>query len=300
MNACGTPWPSLDTWINHIAITPDSAILIAACLDRTIRLWHLETSQPLCPPLKGHTNSVRCLAITPNATRLLSGADEGAIRVWNMNQPENALAVWTMAHRGAVRCLAISPDGRLAASAGDDGVVRLWSLVYDSEVGCPIKGHQNPISSLSFNAEGNLLISGDEGGCLTVWTFENNIPKVRLQLRIPNAIGISGITPLPGINEIVTSCTDSTVRKWDLNKGIQIGSPWKEHTDAVRCLALLKDKVVSGSSDTSIRVWEASDGKPVGDAWTGPTMPIETIAAAPNGKIVVSAGPGEMWTWLLA
>ncbi|MFZ5807386.1 MAG: WD40 repeat domain-containing protein [Verrucomicrobiota bacterium] len=300
MNASGFPWPPLDTWINHLAVTPDSNILIGACIDRTIRLWHAQTNQPLFPPLKGHTNSVRCLIIANDGMRFFSGSDEGAIRVWNLNSPETSTEVWNNAHRGAVRTMALSPNGQLAASAGDDGTVRLWNIVHRVPVGESLKYHKFPIASLAFSSTGNYLASGDEGGCLSIWLVSNEGLKIKSQIKHPHAVPIYSLIATPGTDDVFAGCGDCTVRRWNLAASTQVGAPWKGHADAIRCVTLINNKLVTGSNDSTIRVWDTGTGAQIGEAWVGPSTPVETIATDPKGKFIASAGANELWSWFVS
>ncbi|KIK10575.1 hypothetical protein PISMIDRAFT_124228, partial [Pisolithus microcarpus 441] len=49
---------------------------------------------------------------------------------------------------------------------------------------------------------------------------------------------------------------DKTVRVWDVEGGVQIGSPLKGHTSWVRSVGFSPDgkRIVSGSRDNTVRV----------------------------------------------
>ncbi|KIM56120.1 hypothetical protein SCLCIDRAFT_89586, partial [Scleroderma citrinum Foug A] len=63
----------------------------------------------------------------------------------------------------------------------------------------------------------------------------------------------------PDGTRIVSGSHDNTVRVWDTDSGVEIGSPLEGHTLGVTSVAFSCDgtKIVSGSWDNSARVWNA-------------------------------------------
>jgi WD40 repeat protein len=298
IKSTGKSWASLQTWVNHIGIAPDSSIVAAACIDRVIHLWDLDSGQPLPEQLKGHTNSVRCVAMTKEGNLLLSGADEGTVKIWDL---KTFTCLDTLpGHKGAVRCLTISPDGLYALSGGDDGTVRLWSLADRKSSELPNVKHSRPVYCVAFSGNGQYALSGDEIGCLGIWTYEGGVLKPTTQLKGPVG-AITGIAAIPDSDEIVTSCGDMTVRHWNIVQKKEVTSPWKQHTDSVQCIGLLHDgkHALSGSSDGTLRVWDVTTGQQVGSQWSGPEMSVETLAVAPDKQVVISGGASEIWQWKL-
>ncbi|KAL4062785.1 hypothetical protein V8B97DRAFT_2091404 [Scleroderma yunnanense] len=94
----------------------------------------------------------------------------------------------------------------------------------------------------------------------------------------------------PDGTRIVSGSDDKTVRVWDTDRGVQIGSPLQGHTDQVRSVAFSPDgtRIVSGSDDKTVRVWDADRGVQIGSPLQGHTHWVTSVAFSPDGTRVVS------------
>lgn len=296
INPHAIQWPKAETWVHHLVISPDSKTLIGAGMDRRIHLWDIDTRKAL-KSLEGHSNSIRCLAMTSDGKILLSGADEGDIRMWELGENAKCLNVWKNAHKGAVRTIALSRDNKYCISGGDDGVVQMWVVETGQPIGSPGRRHTSPVSCVSFTDSGNYAGSGDEGGVLAVWKTENQDLEFVDFVLGPEALTCA--TAIPNEEGMLTSCRDTTILHWALNKKGSVGEPWRGHTDSVQCVGIFAnaEEAVTGSADNTLRLWDIATGTAMGNPWKAPQMPIETLAIAPNNEIVISAGADEMWTW---
>ncbi len=73
--------------VTRALVTPDRKRLITGGKDATIRLWDLETGQPILV-LKGHTHWVNDLALEPHGDYLISASPDQTLHVW----PSSSLA----------------------------------------------------------------------------------------------------------------------------------------------------------------------------------------------------------------
>ncbi|KIM61397.1 hypothetical protein SCLCIDRAFT_59887, partial [Scleroderma citrinum Foug A] len=89
---------------------------------------------------------------------------------------------------------------------------------------------------------------------------------------------------------IVSGSLDKTVRVWDADRGVQIGSPLHGHTSLVTSVAFSPDgtRIVSGSSDKILRVWDADRGVQIGSPLQGHTSSVTSVAFSPDGTRIVS------------
>ena len=66
-----------------MAVTPDGRRAVSASVDRTLRLWDLESGQTI-RTLEGHTDSVSAVAVTPDGRRAVSASDDRTLRLWDL------------------------------------------------------------------------------------------------------------------------------------------------------------------------------------------------------------------------
>jgi WD40 repeat protein len=110
-----------------VAFSPDGKLLATASADKTVRLWEVETRQPLGQPLYGHADRVDGVAFSPNGKLLATASNDKTVRLWDVatgkphGKPLTGHTDWVIA-------VAFSPDGKLLASSSADKTVRLWDL----------------------------------------------------------------------------------------------------------------------------------------------------------------------------
>ena len=51
-------------------------------MDTTVKLWDVDTGEEALT-LRGHTDSVTCVAISPDGNRLASCSMEGTVKIWD-------------------------------------------------------------------------------------------------------------------------------------------------------------------------------------------------------------------------
>jgi WD40 repeat protein len=76
--------------------------------------------------LKGHKNTITCLAFVPDGRTLLSGAKDGTVLVWDL--AARKVRATLPGHKDMVTAVAVSPDGQTLATGGIDRNVTLWDV----------------------------------------------------------------------------------------------------------------------------------------------------------------------------
>ena len=76
--------------------------LASASNDRSVRVWDLESGEPVLSPLL-HIAKVLCVTISPQNEFIISGCNDGTIRFWDLKY--GILFRKLIAHKSDVRCL---------------------------------------------------------------------------------------------------------------------------------------------------------------------------------------------------
>jgi WD40 repeat protein len=252
--------------------------------DGVIHLWD-GRDQPAAE-LSGHTGAVRSCVFTPDGRYLISGGEDRVIRIWNL-QTMKAEGSFP-GHTAVIRCVAVSPDGQRLASVGADGV-RLWDLLKRNSLRTLHFGLlKQPIGSLAFARNGELLVANGDRTAL-VWDLtqagDGQIPTV---LARPRREGVG----------------DSDDRD-------EFATP-ESTGGATTVTASAKGNLVAVNEYDSIVVWDFSGGKPKQVRWLRPNYGersylrrldagVLSLAFLPGGKIVISgAEDGSVRCWDLA
>lgn len=158
-----------------LAFSPDNKLLASASQDADIKLWSVATGQEL-KTLVTHALGVGAIAFSADGKQLASGSQDKMIFVWDLNAGETDGAY--VGHKEWVNAVAFSPDGTKLASGSGDGEVRIWDIAARGPEGEPqviqrplktLTGHKGGITSLTFNSDGRLLISGSSDASMKLW-----------------------------------------------------------------------------------------------------------------------------------
>lgn len=114
----------------------------------------------LIQPLRGHKESVYCVAYACNGERFASGAGDKSVIIWS-NKLEGILKY---NHSDAVQCMAFHPwDVSLISCSVSDFI--FWSLEHKSTDKHKINAR---INCCSWSSDGQLVALGLVNGCVTL------------------------------------------------------------------------------------------------------------------------------------
>ncbi|GFZ10993.1 transducin/WD40 repeat-like superfamily protein [Actinidia rufa] len=100
-----------------------SQLLLSASMDKTVRLWDMETKS--CLKLFAHNDYVTSIQFNPiDDDYFISGSLDAKVRLWNI--PDRQLVDYTDLHE-MVTAAAFTPDGQGALIGSHTGICRLYS-----------------------------------------------------------------------------------------------------------------------------------------------------------------------------
>jgi WD40 repeat protein/serine/threonine protein kinase len=191
--------------VTDVATTADGAWVAAALLDRTIRIWHLDSAR--ATTIATGSDAVGGLTFSPDGTRVLAGV-ERVVRAWDARS--GRLVSETALLPARVSSVVFSPDGQLLAAGCADGSVRLWRAESGAEVASlPGEGSGGALS-VAFSETGSRLVVAYSGGVLTIWDTTSS--HALLQLPARNVLRAAFT---PDDTRIVALAVDGTVTIFD-------------------------------------------------------------------------------------
>ena len=76
-------WVGRTDVIESICCSPNGYHIVTGSLDKTIRIWDVETGAAVSNPLMGHTDRVKSVAYSPTGQHIISGSNDRSIRIWD-------------------------------------------------------------------------------------------------------------------------------------------------------------------------------------------------------------------------
>jgi WD40 repeat protein len=154
-----------------VVYSPDTTLIATGGDDArddnecSIKIWDAKTGK-LVATLKGHTDSVWCLAWTKDGKTLISGSWDSSIRTWNTTKWKQTAVLDE--HTDRVYGIAISPNDRILASVSQDKTARLWNLDNGQPISSPLH-HADEVNCVSFSAGGKQLATGCDDKNAYIW-----------------------------------------------------------------------------------------------------------------------------------
>jgi WD40 repeat protein len=98
-----------------VAVTPDGRRAVSASLDKTLKVWELESGREL-RALEGYSNLVSGMPVTPDGRRAVSASVDNTLKVWDLER--GAVIAGFTGDAGILCCACVGRDTILAGDMG--------------------------------------------------------------------------------------------------------------------------------------------------------------------------------------
>jgi len=238
----------------QIAYSPDGSHLVAACHDKSVRIWEAESGK-LEQELSAHAGRVGGVAYSPDGRLLASASYDKTCKLWDADSGEE-IRTFT-GHTDRVTRAVFSPNGKFLASASFDGTVRVWE-VQSGEAIRVLKGHKGRVRDVAFSPDGDQLASSGVDKTVRIWKVESGEQLLKLT---GHTNSVARLRYAPGGRWLASGGYDGKILLWDVATGKRKAT-LEGHTGHVYSLAFSPDGnwLASGSFDTSLRIWDVAGG----------------------------------------
>ena len=322
--------------INDLALHPDGKT-IATSLDGNIHFWNAKTGEKL-ESLEAHRQQYGYLKLTYSpAGNIIVASDSNVTKLWRtdtlepikavqtkpklggnrvafssdgkilaISSPENDIHLWdtdTFApletlrgHSKEILSLAFSPDSKSIAAGASDDSIRFWTV----DTGLPLKTvkAQQPVQLLSYQPDGNTVLSGSIYGFVSFWQAEaidltSNILKGDTKAIDAFAFSPDGnfVAAISGNNP---NASENKIRIWDVSTGDTINIIDKGSSFIALAFSPDGETIFSAGSDGKVRTWHIDNGEMLDVIEVNPGN-VLALAVSPDGNILASdSAAGEI------
>lgn len=307
-----------------VDFTPDGERLVtgSGSLDRTLRVWDLETGEQLYRT-EEHGGWIRSVAASPNGEFVVSSIwdpiNSGTLRIWNLSETEELpcrpdsdemcdLGVQfdrIFGHTDVLVGVEYNAEGTQLVSVSRDRTLRVW----DVATGIVLQrfdGHDDRILKMDLSADGNFVITGVGNSSnpldtnVRLWDLRSRDELTRL---LGHTDFVWSVDFDPTAERIVSSGGalrsadgDNTLRLWDVAESTELAI-LEGHENTIYNVMFKADgtQVASAAWDMTVRLWdvdESSDtfGESLAVFEGGHTASVSTVAFHPTENLLVSGG----------
>ncbi|PSB14739.1 hypothetical protein C7B76_15370 [filamentous cyanobacterium CCP2] len=271
-----------------VALSPDGRFALSGGLDKTTKLWDIQTGRCLCT-FRGHKDSVSAVAFSSNGSYILSASWDKTIKLCEV--VTTSYLQTYKGHGRAVQCLAFSPDGQYFLSGSDDRTLRLWDLVRSRCVRV-FRGHRGRVIALAFSRDGRFALSSSDDKTIRQWDVASGWGIRTFELPDSPAVAVA-YSP----DGQYALSAGASLLLWELASG-SILRTFEGHEQPVRSVAFSQDGqyVLSAGDDTTLKLWEVATGRCL-RTFIGHQSPVRDLALSADGHYVVSGDADGLKRW---
>lgn len=156
-----------------VAISPDGKFLLTASDQFSVlKLWDVEKNT-LYHKFIGHHAEITSVLFSPKGDMIVSASLDGSVKIWNPVSKSLAQTFFAPEKARGFLSIAMSADSQYLAAGlntlvGEDNGIEVWDVA-SKKLLKSLPGHKASVTSISFDRDARLLVSGDSEGNIAVW-----------------------------------------------------------------------------------------------------------------------------------
>lgn len=261
--------------VRAIAYWSNGTQIITAGLDKTVRVWSVETAQVV---RKVDLDSpATALALANNDSVLVVGSQDGLIRLINPNDGTESGRL--LGHKGEITGLDVANNLQFVASSSADGTARVWELATKLPRQF-FTSHAGPVTRVRFHPDNNHVITSGVDKTVRVEPISVQLVKVADEKRV-NALAMAANSAF-----YATAGEDGVIKMWSTGDGSpQRAFPGFQGPSLTVAFSPNSQQIAGGGKDKTIRTWNLGNGQ--GHFRYQTTSEVLRLAYSPdNSKLV--------------
>lgn len=195
---------------NRLNFSPDGRLLAIPDEQGTIQIVDVATEK-IVKKLERHTAQVNWVEFSPDGKLLASASDDKTALIWNLSSGASRPLT---GHSSKVNAITFSPDGRFVATGSrDDRALRLFEVATGRMVWRSTARFEG--YCLKFSPDGQLLLSGNIDGRLSLWRVREGKLALKGELIGHTSLVYDAAFSPDGLR-LVTVAEDHTTRLWNV------------------------------------------------------------------------------------
>ena len=239
-----------DNEILSIACTSDERFLLSGSLDKTFKVFNLESKKVEWELKSTETHASEVFCLNRYHDMILSTHEDGSLKFWDLEA--NSLIKILKSHEGTIWHVEVSEELSLAASGSDDKKIVIWNL-NSLEEEFILSDSTHIAYCLRFVKKTSKLISCGDDLCIKIWSIRGKKEEHSILAHSDSVLSIV----LSIDEDYLFSCsTDNTITLWNMNTKLNEHT-FEGHISGVCKIILMSSKefLISASLDNLIKFW---------------------------------------------
>ena len=310
--------------VRSVDFSPDGKTLVTASEDNTVRLWSIDGRE--LQRLSGQNQAFRSVKFSRDGQRIAAISADNTVKLWTVGGRELMTFSGQADEDNFMADLCFSDNDQVIAASGANHTVKLWHP--DGQPPKALKGHPQPVWSLSCSPDGQSIVAADRSGSVKLWRIDGQeltsfqvspksvygvsfspdsqliataagdtlIKLWNLKGQAIKTIGkhdnfVTGVRFSPDGQTVASVSADKTAKLWD-PKG-QLLKTFKGHHNSVFGLSFSPDgqTIATTGGDDAVRLWQLNN--PNHQIALGHTDSLYSVSVSPDGNIIATAGDDQ-------